>query len=152
MTSFMSIPPLLQVYFTIKEAWWQEENGAAVEGERIRESICIFAESENKCSAPSSRRRQLSPGQLHLDCSTPCSAPNKKGYLTVPLFIWSRIRESNPPSRLGKPLYYRYTNPASVGIIAKGQWKSKGLLSQSIQCYTGNPPHHFLLVIMLPLL
>ena len=25
---------------------------------------------------------------------------------------WSRVRESNPPSRLGKPLYYRYTNPA----------------------------------------
>ena len=31
------------------------------------------------------------------------------------LFLfWSRVRESNPPSRLGKPLYYRYTNPASV--------------------------------------
>ena len=30
------------------------------------------------------------------------------------LFFWSRIRESNPPSRLGKPLYYRYTNPARV--------------------------------------
>ena len=29
------------------------------------------------------------------------------------LLCWSRIRESNPPSRLGKPLYYRYTNPAS---------------------------------------
>ena len=28
------------------------------------------------------------------------------------LSFWSRIRESNPPSRLGKPLYYRYTNPA----------------------------------------
>ena len=26
--------------------------------------------------------------------------------------FWSRVRESNPPSRLGKPLYYRYTNPA----------------------------------------
>ena len=25
---------------------------------------------------------------------------------------WSRIRESNPPPRLGKPLYYRCTNPA----------------------------------------
>lgn len=24
----------------------------------------------------------------------------------------SRVRESNPPPRLGKPLYYRYTNPA----------------------------------------
>ena len=25
---------------------------------------------------------------------------------------WSRVRESNPPQRLGKPLYYRCTNPA----------------------------------------
>ncbi len=25
---------------------------------------------------------------------------------------WSRVRESNPPPRLGKPLYYRCTNPA----------------------------------------
>ena len=25
---------------------------------------------------------------------------------------WSRIRESNPPPRLGKPMYYRCTNPA----------------------------------------
>ena len=35
--------------------------------------------------------------------------------------FWSRVRESNPPSRLGKPLYYRYTNPARLckGIIAK---------------------------------
>ena len=30
----------------------------------------------------------------------------------VVVLFWSRIRESNPPSRLGKPLYYRYTNPA----------------------------------------
>ena len=26
--------------------------------------------------------------------------------------FWSRIRESNPPPRLGKPMYYRCTNPA----------------------------------------
>ena len=37
---------------------------------------------------------------------------------------WSRVRESNPPQRLGKPLYYRCTNPASFltcleGIIAE---------------------------------
>ena len=30
----------------------------------------------------------------------------------VPLF-WSRVRESNPPPRLGKPMYYRCTNPAN---------------------------------------
>ena len=28
------------------------------------------------------------------------------------VFRWSRVRESNPPPRLGKPLYYRCTNPA----------------------------------------
>ena len=33
------------------------------------------------------------------------------------LLFWSRIRESNPPSRLGKPLYYRYTNPAFVWVL-----------------------------------
>ena len=27
-------------------------------------------------------------------------------------FFWSRVRESNPPPRLGKPMYYRCTNPA----------------------------------------
>ena len=26
--------------------------------------------------------------------------------------FWSRVRESNPPSRLGKPMHYRCTNPA----------------------------------------
>ena len=26
--------------------------------------------------------------------------------------FWSRVRESNPPLRLGKRPYYRYTNPA----------------------------------------
>ena len=26
--------------------------------------------------------------------------------------FWSRVRESNPPPRLGKPMYYRCTNPA----------------------------------------
>ena len=47
------------------------------------------------------------------------------------LLFWSRIRESNPPSRLGKPLYYRYTNPASlgVGIIPEGNGKFNPFLS-----------------------
>ena len=25
---------------------------------------------------------------------------------------WSRIRDSNPPRRFGRPKYYHYTNPA----------------------------------------
>ena len=32
--------------------------------------------------------------------------------------FWSRIRESNPPPRLGKPMYYRCTNPAYEVFIA----------------------------------
>ena len=44
-------------------------------------------------------------------------------------FSWSRVRESNPPSRLGKPLYYRYTNPAFSRIIAKPAGKSNHILS-----------------------
>ena len=39
------------------------------------------------------------------------------------LLCWSRIRESNPPSRLGKPLYYRYTNPASDKNYSRRKWK-----------------------------
>ncbi len=31
--------------------------------------------------------------------------------------FWSRVRESNPPPRLGKPLYYRCTNPAYLLFI-----------------------------------
>ena len=41
----------------------------------------------------------------------------KKTTHRVVFSFWSRIRESNPPSRLGKPLYYRYTNPAFVKVL-----------------------------------
>ena len=45
--------------------------------------------------------------------------------------MWSRVRESNPPSRLGKPLYYRYTNPAACeDIIADLNIKFKSFLSR----------------------
>ena len=37
---------------------------------------------------------------------------NKKHHPKDGVFLWSRIRESNPPPRLGKPMYYRCTNPA----------------------------------------
>ena len=53
------------------------------------------------------------------------------------VLFWSRIRESNPPSRLGKPLYYRYTNPACGGIIADIAGKFNHYLSKvsgSIVC------------------
>ena len=55
--------------------------------------------------------------------------PNKNSTLKGAVFIWSRVRESNPPSRLGKPLYYRYTNPASTCIIANSIVKINHFLS-----------------------
>ena len=48
-------------------------------------------------------------------------------------FFWSRIRESNPPSRLGKPLYYRYTNPAGGDIIADPPEEFNHYLSSHFQ-------------------
>ena len=53
--------------------------------------------------------------------------------------FWSRVRESNPPSRLGKPLYYRYTNPALECIIAEANGNIKSFLSKS----TPPAPHSF---------
>ncbi len=36
-------------------------------------------------------------------------------------FFWSRVRESNPPSRLGKPMHYRCTNPAFRCLFSLAQ-------------------------------
>lgn len=33
------------------------------------------------------------------------------------VFTWSRIRESNPPPWLGKPMHYRCANPAGAANI-----------------------------------
>ena len=46
-------------------------------------------------------------------------------YRTKVCFSWSGVRESNPPPKLGKLLYYRCTNPASVPIIAPAEQKGK---------------------------
>ena len=48
--------------------------------------------------------------------------------------FWSRVRESNPPSRLGKPLYYRYTNPASGGHYTRPPCKIQGYFSDKAEC------------------
>ena len=56
--------------------------------------------------------------------STPCQS--RRGVL----LFWSRIRESNPPSQLGKLLYYRCTNPAYRCIIAEPPEKSNLFLSE----------------------
>ena len=58
---------------------------------------------------------QMPTGHLHLN-GFDSLLLKKEGTLRVPSFL-SRIRESNPPSRLGKPLYYRYTNPAFVKVL-----------------------------------
>ena len=44
----------------------------------------------------------------------PCGIriPKRNAIRLDGISFWSRIRESNPPPRLGKPLYYRCTNPA----------------------------------------
>ena len=45
----------------------------------------------------------------------------KQGTILCPAFFWSRVRESNPPPRLGKPMYYRCTNPARYSYyISRG--------------------------------
>ena len=41
---------------------------------------CIFARGKNRGSPPSSRRRQGSPGALHLDYSSPRRRPKEKGH------------------------------------------------------------------------
>lgn len=49
---------------------------------------------------------QIPQGIYFTEKKPPLSGRQKR------FLFWSRVRESNPPSRLGKPLYYRYTNPA----------------------------------------
>ena len=61
--------------------------------------------------------------------------------------FWSRIRESNPPPRLGKPMYYRCTNPAlhgscveSLDIIASFLQKSNRFLAKRKNRASGGRP------------
>ena len=58
--------------------------------------------------------------------------------------FWSRIRESNPPPRLGKPMYYRCTNPAYEVFIAVLCTADTGVLRQ-LRCL--RVPAHFLLAV-----
>ena len=59
----------------------------------------------------------------------------------VSLF-WSRVRESNPPPRLGKPLYYRCTNPAVqvLGIISSFLQKCNRFLAKTENRASGGGP------------
>ena len=65
-------------------------------------------------SAISYRRYITRSGRNGYNCKKPLLSGRQKRF-----FTWSRIRESNPPSRLGKPLYYRYTNPAGCRYYIK---------------------------------
>ena len=47
-----------------------------------------------------------------LACPCGIRIPKRNAIRLDGISFWSRIRESNPPPRLGKPLYYRCTNPA----------------------------------------
>ena len=100
---------------------------------RVRESICIFAREWAKIMVlpPSSRRQATVHRTVAFEMVRFPHIPKKKHPVGVLLF-WSRVRESNPPSRLGKPLYYRYTNPACGGIIADRNGKCNLFLSNGI--------------------
>ena len=68
----------------------------------------------------------------------------KKRPPTAVFSFWSRIRESNPPPRLGKPMYYRCTNPAYEVFIAVLCTADTGVLRQ-LRCL--RVPAHFLLAV-----
>ena len=70
--------------------------------------------------------------------------PKRKAIHLDGISFWSRIRESNPPPRLGKPMYYRCTNPAYEVFIAVLCTADTGVLRQ-LRCL--RVPAHFLLAV-----
>ena len=70
--------------------------------------------------------------------------PKRKAIRLDGFSFWSRIRESNPPPRLGKPMYYRCTNPAYEVFIAVLCTADTGVLRQ-LRCL--RVPAHFLLAV-----
>ena len=73
--------------------------------------------------------------------------PKRKAIRLDGFSFWSRIRESNPPPRLGKPMYYRCTNPALHGscvefldIIASFLQKSNRFLAKRKNRASGGRP------------
>ena len=81
-------------------------------GSRVRESICIFCRWQKIMVATSvcTGCSNMPPACCERIVRFPYRP--KKDTPGGGVLFWSRVRESNPPSRLGKPLYYRYTNPA----------------------------------------
>ena len=58
--------------------------------------ICFFSCGENECSAPSGRRRQRSPGLLHLDGFNSHAAIKKNLIHKDEVLIWRSERDLNP--------------------------------------------------------
>ena len=93
---FRTRMPLLLRYVTLLK--WK-----VVAPQRL---FCALILSEYKYLYPFKKRwlkawQKKKSSQIHVDLGA----------------FWSRVRESNPPSRLGKPLYYRYTNPAYCLVL-----------------------------------
>ena len=62
-------------------------------------------------NAPGAAERPLPAA---VNCSQITRGPQE--YFLRP-FVWSGVRESDPPPRLGKPMYYRCTNPAEQNLL-----------------------------------
>ena len=72
--------------------------------------MCIFTDGENSCSHQFLNWcQQQSTGLFHINGFDSLLLTKTKN--TTPMgvvsFVWSRVRESNPPSLLGKQKFYR---------------------------------------------
>ena len=74
-----------------------------------------IARRDGECEGALERRLE-GYGNIPAAAPPPCPCgiriPKRNAIRLDGISFWSRIRESNPPPRLGKPLYYRCTNPA----------------------------------------
>ena len=109
---------------------------------------CIIADltCDSKERMPPAGIRGRSTGLSHWSGSNPLLRKKIPPSRWDSGILWSRIRESNPPSRLGKPLYYRYTNPAyfvrlqlTGAIIADPNGKFNHNLSTGCKYFSARP-------------
>ncbi len=87
----------------------------------------------------SARNCRLVEPRIHCGIRT----PKRNAIRMEGISFWSRVRESNPPPRLGKPLYYRCTNPA-YKLVYRATRGSTGILRQQSWLRV---PAHFLLAV-----
>ena len=81
-----------------------------------------FAAGKTLAQAKPWRRRNSFPPSSFdpLGVERPRGAePKNKRPPKAVFYFWSRVRESNPPPRLGKPMYYRCTNPAQRSYYSR---------------------------------